>query len=218
MLFVILAGLSVPAWAGDTAKDVNPDEIIRKFAAKEAEFARAREIAFALRDLEFLPCLVEVFLELLHALQRLFLFRPAGGQRARFFFQLGKFSQGVFIDRSNVGAMTRSLAEKSLVVSRNEPRRFWSTVQLAEYLYRWNILEKGLDQSQKLLLNEKDRRAIVLRFYEKKTLDEVGIALGTNGVAAKKRVQRALEKLRHHFVKHGAISSAPRPASMRKSG
>ena len=43
MLPVILAGLSVPAWAGDTAKDVNPDEIIKKFAAKEAEFARARE-------------------------------------------------------------------------------------------------------------------------------------------------------------------------------
>ena len=37
------AVLSVPVWAGDTAKDVNPDEIIQKFAAKEAEFARARE-------------------------------------------------------------------------------------------------------------------------------------------------------------------------------
>jgi hypothetical protein len=43
MLAAILAGLSVPAWAGETAKDVNPDEIIQKFAAKEAEFARARE-------------------------------------------------------------------------------------------------------------------------------------------------------------------------------
>src|SRR5258708_17842543 len=43
VLPAILAVCSVPAWAGDTAKDVNPDEIIRKFAAKEAEFARARE-------------------------------------------------------------------------------------------------------------------------------------------------------------------------------
>jgi len=43
VLPAMLAVLSVPAWAGDTAKDVNPDEIIRKFAAKEAEFARARE-------------------------------------------------------------------------------------------------------------------------------------------------------------------------------
>jgi len=43
VLFVVSAVLSFPAWAGDTAKDVNPDEIIQKFAAKEAEFARARE-------------------------------------------------------------------------------------------------------------------------------------------------------------------------------
>src|SRR5579863_5382440 len=41
-LYVILALLSVPMWA-DEAKDVNPDEIIQKFAAKEAAFARARE-------------------------------------------------------------------------------------------------------------------------------------------------------------------------------
>ncbi len=45
-----LMGLAVaPIWAADNATptpatgDVNPDEIIRKFAAKETEFARARE-------------------------------------------------------------------------------------------------------------------------------------------------------------------------------
>lgn len=43
VLPAMLAVLSAPGWAGDTAKDVNPDEIIQKFAAKEAEFARARE-------------------------------------------------------------------------------------------------------------------------------------------------------------------------------
>ena len=39
---LMLAILSVPAWA-DVATNVNPDQIIQKFAAKEAEFARARE-------------------------------------------------------------------------------------------------------------------------------------------------------------------------------
>ena len=38
----MLAVLAAPVWADD-AKKVNPDEIIQKFAAKEAEFARARE-------------------------------------------------------------------------------------------------------------------------------------------------------------------------------
>src|SRR5690349_14756202 len=42
MLWVILAALSAPMWAADT-KEANPDEIIQKFAAKEAEFSRARE-------------------------------------------------------------------------------------------------------------------------------------------------------------------------------
>jgi len=39
---LMLAVLSAPIWADD-AKNVNPDEIIQKFAAKEAEFAHARE-------------------------------------------------------------------------------------------------------------------------------------------------------------------------------
>jgi hypothetical protein len=42
MLPAVFAALSLPIWAGD-AKDANPDEIIQKFAAKEAEFSHARE-------------------------------------------------------------------------------------------------------------------------------------------------------------------------------
>ncbi len=42
VLPLMLAVLSSPLWA-DEAKDVKPEEIIQKFAAKEAEFAHARE-------------------------------------------------------------------------------------------------------------------------------------------------------------------------------
>ena len=45
-------------------------------------------------------------------------------------------------------------------------------------------------------LREKDRQAIVLRFYEGKNLQDVGLVLGTSKDAAEKRVGRALEKLR----------------------
>jgi hypothetical protein len=39
----VLAALSLPAWAADPAADkINPEEIIQKFAAKETEFAQAR--------------------------------------------------------------------------------------------------------------------------------------------------------------------------------
>jgi RNA polymerase sigma factor (sigma-70 family) len=52
-------------------------------------------------------------------------------------------------------------------------------------------------------LREKDRQAIVLRFYEGRNLREVGLVLGTSEDAAEKRVSRALEKLRKFFAKHG---------------
>jgi RNA polymerase sigma factor (sigma-70 family) len=57
-------------------------------------------------------------------------------------------------------------------------------------------------------LNEKDRRAIVLRFYEGRNLCEVGTALGASEDAAKKRVTRALEKLQRYFSKRGVDSTA----------
>ena len=58
-------------------------------------------------------------------------------------------------------------------------------------------------------LGEKDRNAIVLRFFENKSLGEVGSALGANEAAAKMRVNRALEKLRKFFSKRGIVLSAP---------
>lgn len=57
-------------------------------------------------------------------------------------------------------------------------------------------------------LNEKDRHAIVLRYFQNKSLIEVGAALGASEDAAKKRVHRALEKMRHYFTRHGVTSTA----------
>jgi len=57
-------------------------------------------------------------------------------------------------------------------------------------------------------LREKDRQAIVLRFYEGRNLREVGLALGTSEDAAEKRVNRTLEKLRKFFTKRGVSSTA----------
>jgi uncharacterized protein (TIGR03435 family) len=57
-------------------------------------------------------------------------------------------------------------------------------------------------------LREKDRQAIVLRFYEGRNLREIGLAQGTGEEAAEKRVNRALDKLRAFFTKRG-VSSTP---------
>src|SRR5947207_5377771 len=52
-------------------------------------------------------------------------------------------------------------------------------------------------------LGETDRNARLLRFFERKSLKEIGQALGMNDDAAQKRGTRALEKLRSAFAQHG---------------
>ncbi len=65
------------------------------------------------------------------------------------------------------------------------------------------ILDDALEE-----LSEKDRVAILLRFFEGKVFAEVGVALGTSEDTARMRVDRALEKLRGLLVKRGvAITS-----------
>src|SRR5215813_11046755 len=44
-------------------------------------------------------------------------------------------------------------------------------------------------------LNETDRHAIILRFFDGRSMSEIGAALGASEAAAKKRVSRAVEKL-----------------------
>jgi RNA polymerase sigma factor (sigma-70 family) len=56
-------------------------------------------------------------------------------------------------------------------------------------------------------LNESDRYAVVLRFFDGKSMKEVGVALGANEIAARKRVNRAVEKLQKFFLKRGITST-----------
>jgi uncharacterized protein (TIGR03435 family) len=56
-------------------------------------------------------------------------------------------------------------------------------------------------------LAARDRDAIVLRYFENKTLREVGAKLGASEDAAKMRLNRALEKLRKMFAQQGVNST-----------
>jgi len=57
-------------------------------------------------------------------------------------------------------------------------------------------------------LGETDQNAIVLRFFEGRNFNEVGAALGASEDAAKKRVNRAVEKLRAFFTQRGIVLPA----------
>jgi RNA polymerase sigma factor (sigma-70 family) len=50
-------------------------------------------------------------------------------------------------------------------------------------------------------LNDADRDAVMLRYFEKKTAGEIATQLGINEETAQKRVSRAVEKLREFFAK-----------------
>ncbi|MFN7138561.1 MAG: sigma-70 family RNA polymerase sigma factor, partial [Limisphaerales bacterium] len=71
----------------------------------------------------------------------------------------------------------------------------------------WSHIEPLLDEGMELL-DEQDRSAILLRFFENKSLREVGHLLGVSDDAAQKRVSRAVERLRDYFSRKGIAVSA----------
>ena len=66
----------------------------------------------------------------------------------------------------------------------------------------WEQLAPHLDQAV-AALSEADRSAVLLRFYEKMPLRGIGEKMGVSEEAAKKRVSRAVEKLREFLDRRG---------------
>jgi RNA polymerase sigma factor (sigma-70 family) len=66
----------------------------------------------------------------------------------------------------------------------------------------WEKLRPTLDDAMHEL-KETDREAVLLRYFENRQFAEIGAKLGLNENAARMRVERALEKLRHIFIKRG---------------
>ncbi|HWF18989.1 MAG TPA: sigma-70 family RNA polymerase sigma factor [Verrucomicrobiae bacterium] len=66
----------------------------------------------------------------------------------------------------------------------------------------WLQIEPLLDEAMESL-DETDRAAILLRYFENKPLREVGVTLGISDDAAQKRVSRAVERLQEFFKQRG---------------
>jgi RNA polymerase sigma factor (sigma-70 family) len=79
--------------------------------------------------------------------------------------------------------------------ARNEAQEEWSSIE--------PLLEEAMNA-----LNEADRAAILLRYFQNKSLREVGEALGTNDDAAQKRVSRGVDRLRAFFTRRGITIGA----------
>ncbi len=96
------------------------------------------------------------------------------------------------IQRRRLARETQAVLQQDLEATREED---------------WKVLGPVLDDALSEL-GETDHNAIVLRFFEGRSFYDIGTALGASEGAAKKRVGRALERLRVRFKKRGIAFSA----------
>ena len=71
----------------------------------------------------------------------------------------------------------------------------------------WNRLRPVIEDAMHEL-NDRDRHAVLLRFFQNKSHQEVGAALNLTEDAARMRVDRALDKLRGKLARHGITTTA----------
>jgi RNA polymerase sigma factor (sigma-70 family) len=98
---------------------------------------------------------------------------------------------------------TASLIKREIRRQRREQEVYMQTLKEPDTSL-WEQISPLLDDAMGRL-GEKDRNAIVLRFFENRTPQEVAAALKLNDVTARKRVSRTLEKLRTFFAKRGVV-------------
>jgi RNA polymerase sigma factor (sigma-70 family) len=82
-----------------------------------------------------------------------------------------------------------------------------STLQESTPDSLWPEMSPLLDEAMSRL-RASDRDALVLRYFQNKSLAEVGAAMGLAERTAQKRILRAIEKLRAYFAKRGVTNTA----------
>ena len=101
--------------------------------------------------------------------------------------------------------VSKSALKRELRRQRREQEAYMQST-LNETTPAWERLSPLLDEAM-ARLGKTDRDALVLRFFEGRSLQEVGTMLGASEEAAKKRVNRATEKLQRYFSRRGVSST-----------
>ncbi len=125
------------------------------------------------------------------------------------FIHLARKAWTVRDGRALVGWLYRATYRTALDTRRGEQRRrqretdaMILTEQNSTSPAAWEKLAPLLDEALQQL-SRAEQNAVLLRYFEGKTLRETGAALGTTEDAAQMRVSRALDKMRTHFARHG---------------
>jgi RNA polymerase sigma factor (sigma-70 family) len=189
------------AIGADNLADMSDLECLQRYARDNSQEAFAAVVArhvdlvysAALRQVR-LPALAEevaqlVFLDLARAAGKL----PSSQPLAAWLYVVTRRTAVDVIRReSRRTARERTAAE---ILAMNSPPPGWSRIQ--------DSIDDAMES-----LNETERTAIVLRFFENLSLREVGATLGISEDTAQKRVSRALDRLRVFFDRRGVAVTA----------
>jgi RNA polymerase sigma factor (sigma-70 family) len=126
----------------------------------------------------------------------------------------GKLRQRAVAGSDSLTPWLYSVTRRTAVDAIRRESRHRLREQIAVEMQSMNATADDWAQIEPLLedamgaLNETDRAAVLLRYFENKSLREVGEVLGASEDAAQKRVSRALERLREFFSKRGVTVGA----------
>jgi RNA polymerase sigma factor (sigma-70 family) len=105
------------------------------------------------------------------------------------------YATSVLIRRELRQAVRRDVAA-AMIRETSEPRDVeWDTLR--------PLIDEALDR-----LNADDRQAVLLRYFSGRSFGELGAELGISDEASRKRVDRALERLRRLFARRGVKTTA----------
>lgn len=182
---------------GDTLLEMQDADLLRAYVAD------ANESAFA--------DLVRRYVDLVYSTA----LRHAGGESGlaedvtqAVFLLLARKAPTLLAHPSLAGWLYRTAAHLGARTHRSEQRRR-ARERDAAHMNSHDSPPSELERIVPLLdaglqaLNEPDRLALLLRFFMKQSMQEVGRALGVSEAAAKMRVGRAMERLRNQLAQRG---------------
>jgi RNA polymerase sigma factor (sigma-70 family) len=127
------------------------------------------------------------------------------------FIRLAKSAPQLGSDAELAAWLHRTAVHVSIDLWRSEARRRAREEQAAAMQLNLNEPSSEIAPALDEALNElsdADRQAILLRFFKDKPMRDLGTALGISEDAAKMRVSRAIERLRHQLGARGVTCTA----------